>query len=77
MRFAVIGAGAVGGYYGARLAQAGHDVTLIARGANLEAIRANGLLVRSASGERMAPVCAESDPSRVGPVDLEIGRAHV
>jgi len=70
MRIAVIGAGAVGGYYGARLAQAGHDVTLIARGANLEAIRANGLRVRSAAGELAAPVRAESDPSRVGPADL-------
>ncbi len=38
MKVAVIGAGAVGGYYGARLAQAGHDVTLMARGANLEAL---------------------------------------
>ena len=70
MRVAVIGAGAVGGYYGARLAQAGHDVTLIARGANLEAIRANGFRVRSAAGELAAQVRAESDPSRVGPVDL-------
>jgi 2-dehydropantoate 2-reductase len=72
MRIAVIGAGAVGGYYGARLAQAGHDVTLIARGANLEAIRANGFRVRSAAGELTAPVQAESDPSGVGPVDLVI-----
>ena len=70
MKVAVIGAGAVGGYYGARLAQAGHDVTLIARGANLEAIRANGFRVRSAAGELTAQVRAESDPSRVGPVDL-------
>ena len=70
MKIAVIGSGAVGGYYGARLAQAGHDVTLIARGANLEAIRANGFRVRSAAGELVAQVGAESDPSRVGPVDL-------
>jgi 2-dehydropantoate 2-reductase len=45
-------------------------VTLIARGANLEAIRGNGLCVRSAAGELTAPVRAESDPSRVGPADL-------
>jgi 2-dehydropantoate 2-reductase len=70
MKIAVIGAGAVGGYYGARLAQAGHDVTLIARGANLEAIRANGFRVRSAAGELVAQVRAESDPSLVGPADL-------
>jgi 2-dehydropantoate 2-reductase len=72
MKVAVIGAGAVGGYYGARLARAGHDVTLIARGANLEAIRANGFRVRSAAGELAAQVRAESDPSRVGPVDLVV-----
>jgi 2-dehydropantoate 2-reductase len=70
MRIAVIGAGAVGGYYGARLAQAGHDVTLIARGANLEAIHANGFRVRTAGGVLAAQVRAEADPSRVGPVDL-------
>ncbi len=70
MRIAIVGAGAVGGYYGARLAQAGHEVTLIARGANLEAIRLRGMRVRSASGEFAVPVRAESDPSLVGPVDL-------
>jgi 2-dehydropantoate 2-reductase len=70
MKVAVIGAGAVGGYYGARLAHAGHDVALIARGAHLEAIRANGFRVHSAAGNLVARVRAESDPSRVGPVDL-------
>ena len=47
MRIAIMGSGAVGGYYGARLALAGHDVTFIARGAHLEAIRARGLHVKS------------------------------
>ena len=47
MRIAIMGSGAVGGYYGARLALAGHDVTFIARGAHLAAIRARGLQVRS------------------------------
>nr|MDQ3347475.1 2-dehydropantoate 2-reductase [Acidobacteriota bacterium] len=47
MKFAVLGAGAVGGYYGAKLALAGHDVTFIARGAHLAAIRARGLEIRS------------------------------
>jgi 2-dehydropantoate 2-reductase len=72
MKVAIIGAGAVGGYYGARLAQAGHDVVLIARGANLEAIRAGGVRVRSTLGNLEVRVRAESDPSRVGPVDLVI-----
>ena len=72
MRIAIVGAGAVGGYYGARLAQAGHEVTLIARGANLEAIRLRGMRIRSASGEFAVPVRAESDPSLVGPVDLVV-----
>jgi len=48
MRIVVVGAGGVGGYFGARLAQAGADVTLVARGAHLDAIRARGLRVRSA-----------------------------
>ncbi len=72
MRVAIVGAGAVGGYYGMRLAQAGHAVTLIARGANLEAIRARGLCVRSAAGECVVRVRAESDPGVVGVVDLVI-----
>jgi 2-dehydropantoate 2-reductase len=72
MRVAIVGTGAVGGYYGARLAQAGHDVAVIARGANLEAIRANGLRVRSGSGEFVVRVRAETDPARVGPVDLVV-----
>jgi 2-dehydropantoate 2-reductase len=45
MRIAVIGAGGVGGYYGAKLTQAGHDVTLLARGEHLEAIRKNGMVI--------------------------------
>jgi 2-dehydropantoate 2-reductase len=72
MRVVIVGAGAVGGYYGARLAHAGHDVTMIVRGANLEAIRTHGLRVRSGGDELVAQVRAESDPSRVGPVDLVI-----
>ena len=47
MKFAILGSGAVGGYYGARLARAGHDVTFIARGAHLAAIRERGLQIRS------------------------------
>jgi 2-dehydropantoate 2-reductase len=73
MRFAILGSGAVGGYYGAKLARAGHDVTFIARGAHLEAIRARGLEIRSpmlSSFTIRAP--AESDTSKVAPVDVVI-----
>ena len=73
MRFAVLGSGAVGGYFGARLARAGQDVTLIARGRHLDAIRARGLEVRSASlGDFTVRAAAESDPTRVGLVDVVI-----
>ena len=47
MRIAILGSGAVGGYYGAKLARSGHDVTFIARGAHLAAIRERGLEIRS------------------------------
>jgi 2-dehydropantoate 2-reductase len=71
MKIAILGSGAVGGYYGARLAQAGHDVTFIARGAHLAAIRARGLEVRSSAlGDFIAHAPAEEDTSKVGPVDL-------
>lgn len=71
MRIAIIGVGGVGGYFGARLAAAGEDVTFIARGAHLEAMRRDGLQVLSALGDvRIEPVRAESEPSRVGPVDI-------
>jgi 2-dehydropantoate 2-reductase len=59
MRLVVVGAGGVGGYFGARLARAGQDVTVVARGAHLDAIRARGLRVRSAvEGEYTVPVAA-------------------
>jgi 2-dehydropantoate 2-reductase len=71
MRFAILGSGAVGGYYGARLALAGHDVTLVARGAHLAAIRERGLQVKSpALGDFVASARAEEDTARVGPVDV-------
>jgi 2-dehydropantoate 2-reductase len=55
MKFAVIGAGAIGGFLGARLALAGEDVTFVARGANLEAIRRNGFrLIEEDGTERLA-----------------------
>jgi 2-dehydropantoate 2-reductase len=69
MRFAVFGSGAVGGYYGAKLAHAGHAVTFIARGAHLRAIRERGLLVWSSLGDFTVRAPAESDAARVGFVD--------
>lgn len=71
MRIAVIGAGAVGGYFGGRLAAAGHDVTFIARGATLEALRTDGLHISSPMrGDAHVPVRATSQPEDVGPVDV-------
>ena len=71
MRFAIMGSGAVGGYYGAKLARAGHDVTFIARGAHLDAIRASGLQVRSpALGDFLVHARAEQDTAAVGHVDV-------
>lgn len=73
MRFAILGSGAVGGYYGARLARAGHSVTFIARGAHLEAIRQRGLVVRSSMlGDFTVTAPAEEDTTRVGQVDVVI-----
>lgn len=73
MRFAILGSGAVGGYYGARLARAGHDVTLIARGAHLQAIRERGLEIRSPALESFTVrAAAEEDTSRVNPVDVVV-----
>ena len=71
MRIAVLGSGAVGGYYGAKLAQAGHDVTFIARGAHLAAIRECGMQIVSPQvGDFTVRAGAEDDTGRVGPVDL-------
>lgn len=73
MRFAILGSGAVGGYFGAKLARAGQDVTFIARGAHLEAIRAKGLDVKSAKlGDFNVRAAAESDTTRIGHVDVAI-----
>jgi 2-dehydropantoate 2-reductase len=71
MRIAVIGVGGVGGYFGGRLAQAGHDVTFIARRATLEALRARGLRVDSILGDFVVEhVSVTDDPSAVGAVDV-------
>lgn len=70
MRIAVVGSGAVGGYYGAKLARAGHDVVFIARGAHLAALRERGLSVQSPLGDFSVRAPAVDDTSRVGVVDL-------
>lgn len=71
LRIAVFGAGAVGGYFGGRLAAAGHPVTFIARGETLAALRASGLRVDSIDGDFVVqPATATDDPGEVGQVDL-------
>ena len=70
MKVAVIGAGGVGGYFGARLAQAGHEVTFVARGRHLAAIREHGLAIESALGDATVRCPATDDLSARGPVDV-------
>jgi len=70
MKIAAMGAGGVGGYFGARLQQAGHDVTFFARGRHLEAIRANGLKVESPHGDALLKVRVLEDPREAGVVDV-------
>lgn len=71
MRIAIMGAGGIGGYYGGRLAQAGHDVVFIARGEHLRAIQANGLALVGPAGEaHIASAQASGDPGKLAPVDV-------
>ncbi|MDX6420993.1 MAG: 2-dehydropantoate 2-reductase, partial [Trebonia sp.] len=71
MRIAVMGTGGVGGYFGARLASAGHEVAFVARGRQLEALRAKGLRVESPLGDLHLPAVEVTDqPAEIGPVDL-------
>src|SRR5262245_44449846 len=71
MRVTVMGTGGTGGYFGGLLARAGEDVTFVARGAHLEAIRANGLTVRSRLvGDFTVPARATDDPAESGLADL-------
>jgi 2-dehydropantoate 2-reductase len=70
MRIAIYGVGGVGGYFGGRLALSGVDVTFVARGGQLEALREHGLRVTSVHGDFELPaVAAVDDPAMVGPVD--------
>ena len=71
MRVAAMAAGAVGGYFGARLAAAGHDVAFVARGAHRDALRREGLRIESAIGNlHLKDINVTDDPKQVGPVDL-------
>ena len=71
MRIAVMAAGAVGGYFGARMAAAGHDVFFIARGANLAAMKSKGLTIESVHGDLHLPKPnVTDDPKSVGPVEI-------
>jgi 2-dehydropantoate 2-reductase len=70
VRIGVVGAGGVGGYFGARLVQAGEDVVFVARGAQLAALRSRGLSIESPRGNAaLGPQRASSDPAELGRVD--------
>jgi 2-dehydropantoate 2-reductase len=71
MRIAIVGSGGVGGYFGGRLAEAGADVTFLARGPHLDALRARGLRITSPKGDVHLPrVKAVGDTRDIGPVDV-------
>ncbi|NJM34612.1 MAG: 2-dehydropantoate 2-reductase [Rhodomicrobium sp.] len=73
MRIAIMGSGGIGGYFGARLALSGSDVTFIARGRHLAAMREHGLRIESELGDmHLTDVKATDDPAAIGPVDLVI-----
>jgi 2-dehydropantoate 2-reductase len=72
MRIAILGAGGVGGYYGALLGRAGHDVMLFARGENLAAIRARGITIRDSNGEFSVAVGATDNPAELAGASFAI-----
>lgn len=72
MKFLIVGAGAIGAYMGARMARAGSDVTLFARGPHLQAMEQNGVQVRSADGDFEAKPQVVASLEEVGPVDVVI-----
>jgi len=71
MKIAIIGSGSVGCFYGARLARCGHEVRFLMR-RDLEAVRKNGLDVRSCDGDFHIPAAAYATPEEIGPVDLVV-----
>jgi choline dehydrogenase-like flavoprotein len=72
MRIAIYGAGAIGAYLGAHLAEAGEDVALIARGPHLEAMRANGLRLIEGQTERTVLLSCTADPHGANPQDYVV-----
>ena len=71
MRFAIVGSGGVGGYFGARLEQGGHEVAFLARGAHLATMRRDGLSVRSVAGDyTVSNPRAADDPTMLGEADV-------
>ena len=72
MRIAVVGAGAIGGWVASRLAEAGHDVAVLARGATLEAIRMGGLVLRQEDSERATPLNASDNAAELGECELVV-----
>jgi len=72
MRFVIVGAGGIGAYFGGELARAGHEVTVYARGAHLDAMRAHGLTLRTPEGAFVARVGATNDPNELPTADVVI-----
>ena len=72
MKICIYGAGAIGGYLGVQLAQAGADVSLVARGAHLAAMRANGLKLLIGDEERVVHPRCTDNPAELGPQDFVI-----
>ena len=72
MKICIFGAGAIGGYMGVKLAQAGADVSLVARGPHLAAMKANGLRLIEEDGEVTVPVTASDDPADLGEQDYVV-----
>jgi 2-dehydropantoate 2-reductase len=70
MKIAVMGAGGVGGYFGGRLAQAGHEVSFVARGKHLEALKAKGLSLKSPLGDATIKVKASANPAELGDAEV-------
>jgi len=72
MKICIFGAGAIGGYMGAKMAEAGADVSLVARGPHLAAMQSNGLTLIEEGGTRTYPVNASDDPAALGHQDYVI-----
>ena len=72
MRIAIFGTGAVGGYFGGKLAASGEDVSFVARGSHLAALQKSGLRITSPKGNVHVPVTATDNPAAIGPVDVVV-----